>query len=90
MPVGVVEMSNQKTSGKRPWPLYTGPWTFPALALEGWGQSLHEWRKANGCTREALAAHIGVSLLTVREWEKGRTLPAPAARKKIEEARKNS
>jgi len=80
-------MSSKSKPGPRPIPDYRGPWDFPAPSLEGWGKALADWRKATRCTREALAARLGVSLLTVREWEKGRSFPTLATRKKIEEAR---
>lgn len=44
-----------------------------------------EIRRRSGSTQEALAHRIGVSFPTVNAWERGRSTPRPALRRRLEE-----
>lgn len=73
--------------GRHPQPLYTGPLNFPALALEGWGAALADWRLKVGCTRACLADRLGVSTRIIEEWENNRSYPSRPMRAKLDKAR---
>lgn len=44
-----------------------------------------ELRKKLGLTQEAFAIRLGVSVMTIRRWESGKTKPSRMARKLLEE-----
>lgn len=48
-------------------------------------EAIRELRRQLGLSQEAFARRIGVSVLTVRRWEKGSSKPSPLALAKIEE-----
>ena len=48
-------------------------------------EAIRELRRQLGLSQEAFARRIGVSVLTVRRWEKGSSKPSPLALTKIEE-----
>jgi len=45
---------------------------------------LREFKKRSGWSYEKIAREIGVSMLTVQNWIKGKYTPSPLARKEIE------
>jgi transcriptional regulator with XRE-family HTH domain len=50
----------------------------PFLSAKAFGERLLLLRKASGLSSRALAASIGVSEVTIWNWETGRTYPKPA------------
>jgi putative transcriptional regulator len=48
-------------------------------------EAIRELRRKLGLSQEAFARRIGVSVLTVRRWEKGSSKPSPLAMARIEE-----
>ena len=51
-------------------------------------EAIKELRQKLGLSQEALARKLGVSVLTVRRWEKGSFKPSPLALLRIEELMK--
>jgi DNA-binding transcriptional regulator YiaG len=43
----------------------------------GWGQRLKAMRESKGLTQEEAARALEVPVSTIRNWEQGRTAPAP-------------
>jgi DNA-binding transcriptional regulator YiaG len=48
-------------------------------------ETIKELRRKLGLSQEGLARKLGVSVITVRRWEKGSFKPSPLALKRIEE-----
>jgi DNA-binding transcriptional regulator YiaG len=48
-------------------------------------ESIKELRRKLGLSQEGLARKLGVSVITVRRWEKGTFKPSPLALLRIEE-----
>jgi len=48
-------------------------------------EAIRELRSKLGLSQERLARKLGVSVLTVRRWEKGRSRPSPLAMERIQE-----
>jgi len=48
-------------------------------------RAIKELRQKLGLSQEALARRLGVTVLTVRRWEKGTCKPSPLALLRIEE-----
>jgi DNA-binding transcriptional regulator YiaG len=48
-------------------------------------EAIRELRRKLGLSQEGLARKLGVSVLTVRRWEKGSFRPSPLAMARIEE-----
>jgi len=48
-------------------------------------EAIRELRRKLGLSQEGLARKLGVSVLTVRRWEKGSSKPSPLALTKLEE-----
>jgi len=48
-------------------------------------RAIKELRQKLGLSQEALARRLGVTVLTVRRWEKGACKPSPLALLRIEE-----
>ena len=51
-------------------------------------EAIRALRHKLGLSQEALARKLGVSVLTVRRWEKGSFSPSPLARARIEKIAK--
>jgi len=51
-------------------------------------EAIKDLRQKLGLSQEALARKLGVSVLTVRRWEKGSFKPSPLALLRIEELMK--
>jgi len=51
-------------------------------------ESIKELRHKLGLSQEGLARKLGVSVITVRRWEKGSSRPSPLALLRIEETMK--
>ncbi len=51
-------------------------------------EAIKELRRNLGLSQEGLARRLGVSVLTVRRWEKGSFKPSPLALMRIEELMK--
>jgi len=51
-------------------------------------ESIKELRRKLGLSQEGLARKLGVSVITVRRWEKGTFRPSPLALLRIEELTK--
>ena len=51
-------------------------------------ESIKELRRKLGLSQEGLARKLGVSVITVRRWEKGTFKPSPLALLRIEELTK--
>lgn len=47
--------------------------------------NVKELRKKIGLTQEAFAQQLGISVMTVRRWEKGKTKPSRMAQRLLEE-----
>jgi len=47
-------------------------------------ESIRELRRKLGLSQEGLARKLGVSVITVRRWEKGTSKPSPLALLRIE------
>ncbi len=48
-------------------------------------ESIKELRHKLGLSQEGLARRLGISVITVRRWEKGSYKPSPLALSRIEE-----
>ena len=53
-------------------------------------ESIKELRHKLGLSQEGLARKLGVSVITVRRWEKGSYKPSPLALSRIEELTRES
>jgi putative transcriptional regulator len=51
-------------------------------------ESIKELRRKLGLSQEGLARKLGVSVITVRRWEKGTCKPSPLALLRIDELTK--
>jgi putative transcriptional regulator len=51
-------------------------------------ESIRELRRELGLSQEGLARKLGVSVITVRRWEKGSFKPSPLALLRIDELTK--
>jgi len=52
-------------------------------------ESIRELRRKLGLSQEGLARKLGVTVITVRRWEKGTCKPSPLALLRIEEITKD-
>lgn len=53
-------------------------------------EAIKQLRHKLGLSQEGLARKLGVSVLTVRRWEKGTFKPSPLALRRIEELREET